>query len=132
MQPGKLIIGEDAAVFLDKVTKQSKVEFQWRNHDIFTEIDVYLVRNDKSKSLVTEALSDGGTLLYDALGIPLHQTPNGRIKVGINSVNLIRYYFTKNAHVDPFNKKYPLFKFRIEMVGNPSVFAETNEFKVVY
>jgi hypothetical protein len=140
MQQGKPIINEDAVVFLDKTEKQNIVHFRWLNHDIFTEVDVYLVRNDKVKTLVTDTLPDGAILKYNHYNddkgkvkdIPVLPTPNGRFVATPGVTYNVTYYFTYDAHVKPYNKKYPVFKFRIEMVGNPNIFAESNEFKVVY
>ena len=133
MQPGKPIVGTDNVIFLNKATKQAMQEFRWINHDIFTEVDVYLVRNNKSKKLVTSVTASGVVFEKDSDGNDLKQIPERRKPVvPSNDPYVVRYYFTKAEHVDPFDKKYPVFKFRIEMVGNPSVFAETNDFKVVY
>jgi hypothetical protein len=137
MQQGKPIINQDTVVFLSKDTGQNVVYFRWLNHDIFTEVDVYLVRNDKSKTLVTDDLPPGAILQkrFDSITqkeIDDLPTPNGRFVAVPGKTYNVTYYFTKQAHVDPYFKKYPVFKFRIEMVGNPNVFAESNEFKIVY
>jgi hypothetical protein len=155
MQQGKPIIGQDAVIFLDRVVPPAKPEnggaqktisFRWKNHDIFTEVDIYLVRNDKSKKLVTYTLSDGAvspaTPNEISYGTIKGKESNTIYKTVVNQAGrfvavpgneyTVTYTFTWKEHYRDFHKKYPVFKFRIEMVGNPSIFSETNEFKVVY
>lgn len=130
MDPGKPIIGQDAVIFLDVDSHQKLEQFRWFNHDIFTEVDVFLVRNNKSKTLVTA--DTNAVLELDVNGQQIFPSPTGRFTAIRNTIYTVRYYFTKEAHVDPYHNKFPVFKFRIEMVGNPNVFAESNEFKVVF
>lgn len=128
MQPGKPIIGEDAVVFIDRLTDTAMVSFIWTNLAITGEIDVFLVIDNRIKKLVD-------VTNYNIIDTTIYGTavePNGRLVVSPNKKYTVIYYFTKSVHVEPYKKKYPVFKFRIEMVGNPSIFAETNDFKVVY
>ena len=140
MQPGKPIIGQDAVVFLDRISTpesggaQKTVSFRWKNHDIFTEVDVYLVRNDKSKKLVDGTMSIGAlpNSPVNAIYLVPEKILGGRFVAQPGKLYTVTYTFTWQEHYKDFRKKYPVFKFRIERVGNPSIFAESNEFKVVY
>ena len=132
MQPGKPIVGEDVAVYIDRTTDIAKIEFTWKNLAIEGAVDVFLVIDGRIKKKVESknAVDDGVLSTYYTNQPTI---PDGRMNnVYPEKVYTVRYYFTKKVHVDPYKKKYPVFKFRIEMVGNPTIFAETNEFKVIY
>lgn len=130
MQPGKPIIGEDAVVFIDRTTDTTMIVFEWTNLAITGEVDVFLVIDNRIKKLVDLTNYD---IVINKEKYSEPTEPSKRAYVVPASVPYtVRYYFTRSVHVEPYKKKYPVFKFRIEMVGNPSIFAETNDFKVVY